>query len=251
MTLRLPACIRWTVLVTGGLGLGAVATPRRHASAASPETGSSASASTSGSDGATLAASAEKAVASAAPPPAPTASTSAKASGPKTDEEASTERGDYRWGLTGTLLRLRATRDWPSSALGRTHHLDLEVVPGEFGFQFTYRPHTAWFELHKKDGRPFQLMSIGGMLLTQLNREHTARTSLTIAFTMSFLEDTLVLGVGIDLYRGIPLTGEQTAPTGVLGWAWSRRGEFTTENFSLLVGINLAAFASRISGTGS
>ena len=66
---------------------------------------------------------------------------------------------------------------------------------------------------------------------------------------LGLFEDTLGLGFGFDLYRGIPVqgpdgeSGGSTVPTGLLAWAFAREGEITPENAFVVLTINLASIA--------
>jgi hypothetical protein len=189
----------------------------------------------------------------AAPADAPTGATpapsGAAAGTPPTPQDGNSvdlEAGELRYGLTGSILRFSATRPDNEPARTRNYSPALDVIPPEIGFQFTYRPKTRpWLQNRLSNGR-FQLMSAGGILLLRLGDMEKRQGGLGLAATLSFFEESLGLGVGVDLYRGIPtlgtngVAGDGTAYTGLLAWAFVKEGEVTPENAFVLVSFNLS-----------
>ena len=68
---------------------------------------------------------------------------------------------------------------------------------------------------HKQTERPFQLMSIGGWLLTRIRNQGLAQGNISLAVELGFFEIRSLVGVGVDLYRGIPVLSSD----GVVGGA--------------------------------
>lgn len=170
--------------------------------------------------------------------------------------EVRDKHGDkISYGLTLSLLRYRVTRDRSRPGRERDYQPSLDFVPPQIGFQVTVSPNISPMR-QRLDGKYFQWMSVGGMLLTEPRVGDTNhRTSLTLAAVVSFLEDTIGFGVGFDMYRAIPIraadgkSGPPFANTGLLSWATSRSGEVTAENLSFLVTFNAATIATLLSGS--
>jgi hypothetical protein len=152
-----------------------------------------------------------------------------------------------------SLLQYRVSR--PEDEIGRTRHYEsaLQFVPPEFGFQFVHSPAAEPWRYSDASGKPFQLMSWGGMLTARVDTDHPERGALGLAATLTFFEQMLGLGVGVDLYRGIPIAtadgpGKDTALTGVLAWALAPEGEVTPENVFVVVSLGLAPIVSGLTG---
>jgi hypothetical protein len=166
-----------------------------------------------------------------------------------------------KYGPTVSLLRLSAARPSNEPARYRDYRPELRLIPPEFGLQFVYRPSTAPWRLQTtasratKDGtKAFQLMSVGGMLLASIDKDDIRRGSVSLAATMTFFEDVIGLGVGVDLYRGIPVAGvggpgTETAYTGLLAWCFAKEGEVTPENVFFVVTLGLAPLVNAITGS--
>ncbi len=170
-------------------------------------------------------------------------------------ERIETARGDViRYGLTATMLRFHVLRDPALPGRERSYEPELDVVPGEFGFQVTVAPHYSPLCLRTRDGKPFQVMSIGGMFL--VDPDAGGHSSWSVAGLLSFLNDTIGVGIGFDLYRAIPVRGADGQPgsavahTGLLSWATSATGEMTPENLLFLVTLNASSVAKALGGTG-
>ncbi len=159
------------------------------------------------------------------------------------NREVALTTGDFVYGPTLTLVRIRAQR---TAGLPRDYIPMVETIPSEIGFQVTYKPVSRIWRLKKNDGGNFQLLSAGGMVLFGFDRDPT-RSSVSMAATLGAMEDILVLGVGVDLYRGVGLADNQTAPTGLVGWSLSKRGEVTPENVFFTFGVNIASIIAPIS----
>jgi len=160
------------------------------------------------------------------------------------------------YGVTLSLLRLSSTR--PSNAPGRTREYTpgVEVLPAEFGFQFTYGPQSApWrFDVADPTKPRFQLMTVGGVILGRVDDRARGQGNISLAATLGFFENAISIGVGVDLYRGIPIQGANgaagagTAHTGILAWAFSPEGEVTPENIFVLLSLSLSRIVGSVSG---
>lgn len=159
------------------------------------------------------------------------------------------------WGVTGSLLRFRTERNPNLPGGDRNFRPRFEFVPAEAGFQFLSEPDGLPWRLQLKDGGSVQIVSWGGMLLAGLGEDSDVeRGNLSLAATLAFFDNTIGLGAGFDLYRGIPVlgadgtSGGDTAFTGALAWALSPEGEVTAENAFLVVTINLSTLIDAVSG---
>jgi len=154
-----------------------------------------------------------------------------------------------KYGIATSLLRVRATRSPREFARERNLAVEVDKLPLDLGFQFVYRPNTRAHRLSTKDGKGFQLVSYGGILLADVGGDNGSQSTITIGAIASFFEESVSVGIGFDLYRGIPTQGIDgqrggaTAQTGLLGWALSETGEITAENFSLMLSLNVSNLA--------
>jgi hypothetical protein len=159
---------------------------------------------------------------------------------------------DFNYGLTVSLLRYSVARLEDQPARVRNYSPRFEALPAEFGFQFTFRPSNAPWRLRTASKDGFQLLSVGGIMLARVDNEKFSRGELGFAATLQVLEDSIGIGVGFDLYRGIPVQGPDgqrggaTAYTGLLSWALARDGEITPENVFVLITLNVAGLAGKI-----
>lgn len=165
------------------------------------------------------------------------------------------KRGDrLHYGPTVSLLRFNTSRAPDEPGSERNYEPRLELVPAEFGFQFVYEPWSDPWRLMRADGKPFQLISAGGILLARLDKDKAERGALGLAATLSFFNQVLGLGLGVDLYRGIPTLGANgqlggdTAYTGLLAWSFARDGELTAENVFFVVTLGLQPIISGLTG---
>jgi hypothetical protein len=156
-----------------------------------------------------------------------------------------------RCGVTTTLIKLQATRRASDRARLREYEFGLAKLPLDLGFQFSYRPNLFPWRIKISDSEGFQLISIGGTLAVKMDDQISSQSEITVGVIGSFFDESVSLGIGFDLYRGIPVLGSDgvtsgagTAPTGLLAWAWSRHGELTPENLSLLLTVNLSKLAA-------
>lgn len=170
-------------------------------------------------------------------------------------EELEFERGGrLKFGPTISLLRFSVARDPDEPARYRNYEPRLHFVPSEVGFQFVFQPHNGPWRIKRKKGEPFQLMSAGGMLLASVDKNDVRRGSISLAATLSFFQELVGLGVGVDLYRGIEVAdvdgtpGGDTAYTGLLAWSLSPRGEVTPENVFFVVTLGLVPLVNSITG---
>jgi hypothetical protein len=164
-------------------------------------------------------------------------------------------RGEtLRYGLSLSLLRFTTSRRPDEPARLRNYTPALELLPAEFGFQFSYRPAASPWRLKKKGDDRFQLLSAGGILLARVDNINFARGGIAIAAVLGLFEETIGVGVGVDLYRGIAVQGADgtagggTAYTGILGWAFARQGEVTAENVFVVITLNLSQLAGNLQG---
>jgi hypothetical protein len=161
--------------------------------------------------------------------------------------------GELRYGLSLSLLEFDVTRSAREPARLRNYAPRLSFVPGEVGFQFTYRPASQPWRT-RANGKPFQLMSWGGMVLVQVSTKELAQGALRLGFTLNFFDEVLGLGVGFDLYRGIPVQGADgsaggaTAYTGLLAAAFAPNGEVTPENVFIVVTLGLEPLVKALTG---
>jgi hypothetical protein len=157
-----------------------------------------------------------------------------------------------RYGVTTTLLKLQASRKASSPARLREYEFGMAKLPLDLGFQFGFRPNMFPYRIKTTDKDGFQLISVGGMLTVKMSDQSPSQAEITIGLIVSFFDESVSVGLGFDLYRGVPVqgpdgsSGSGTASTGLLAWAWSRHGEITPENVSLLLTVNL----SKLAGTG-
>jgi hypothetical protein len=158
------------------------------------------------------------------------------------------------YGVTLSLLQFSAARSANEPGRLRNYTPSLEVLPAEIGFQFIFNPQNAPWRLNKKDDSRFQLMSIGGAILARIRNEGLVQGNLSLAIELGFFENSLSIGLGVDLYRGIPIlsgsgvAGGGTAYTGLLAAAFVKEGELTPENVFLLVSFSLSGVVNALSG---
>jgi len=162
--------------------------------------------------------------------------------------------GSLSYGVTTTLLRLQSSRRASDPARVRDYQMGIEKLPLDLGFQFSYRPRQRPYRLDTTDGAGFQMISVGGMLSVTMNPQIASQAEVILGFVLSFFNESVSLGLGFDLYRGVPVRGADgaagtgTASTGLLGWACSKQGEITPENFSLLLTFNVSKIAGSVGG---
>lgn len=173
----------------------------------------------------------------------------------KTVQEVELPKGDLlHYGPTVSLLRVSALRNPGEPGRFRNYEGRYEFVPAEFGFQFLFAPHNEPWRYQLANGKKFQLLSAGGMLLARIDKDDVQRGNLSIAATLSFFQEIIGLGVGVDLYRGVPVqgadgqSGSDTAFTGLLAWSLMRRGEVTPENVFFVVSLGLAPLVRSVTG---
>jgi hypothetical protein len=158
------------------------------------------------------------------------------------------------YGVTLSLLQFSTLRSPNEPGRYRNYAPNLEVLPTELGFQFVYNPAFSPWRLNKQDGKTFQLISVGGALLARIKSQALEQGNISLAVQLGFFDNAISLGVGIDLYRGIPVlsgtgvSGGGTAYTGLLAWAFAREGEVTPENVFVVVSFSLSKIVGAISG---
>ncbi len=181
-----------------------------------------------------------------AAPPAPT---------PDQQTQVEFRTGDrLRYGLSASLFEFSVER--PNNEPGRLRRYapTFDVVPAEIGFQFTLQPSGSPWRLQKADTSTFQLMSCGGMLLVRIDNKNLAQGAVAVGATLNFFENVLGIGVGVDLYRGVPIQGANgaasgsTAYTGLLAWAFAPQGEMTPEDVFVVLTFGLDPIVKALSG---
>lgn len=182
------------------------------------------------------------------------ASAPKKTSPEKVDEVEFARHGRLRYGLSLSLVRVAATRDPAEPARLRDYRVGVDTVPAEIGFQFTHMPSGGPWRLRKKDRSYFQLMSWGGLLLLHPSTRSVNQSSISLGATLNFFENLVGIGIGFDLYRGIPVRdangteGGDTAGTGILSWAFTPKGEVTPENVFVVLSLGLDPIVKAFSG---
>jgi hypothetical protein len=168
--------------------------------------------------------------------------------------------GRLRYGLSVSLLHYSVSRSSAEPGRMRNYLPKLDFIPPEVGFQFTFQPATGPWRLRKKsdstNGKTstFQLMSWGGMLLVRVDNKDLAQGAIRLGGTINFFENVVGIGLGFDLYRGIPVLGANgvnggsTAYTGLLSWAFSKQGELTPENIFFVMTFGLDPIVKALSG---
>jgi hypothetical protein len=168
---------------------------------------------------------------------------------------AETENGGIiRWGFDLALVRVRASRRADEPARLRHYEMDVDAVPGAFGFSVYWdSPEKPW-RITLKSGRALQLLSVGALLLFEKGKI-ARQSSVSIGIGLGLLDRFIIIGIMADLYRGVPVesldgrNGASTAETGILAWSWGKQGETTPENVSFVVSLGLSQLFSKI-GTG-
>lgn len=161
-----------------------------------------------------------------------------------------TRDGRFDWGAGVSLFRIGALRD--PTLPGRTRRYETEIRPldTQLTFQVFYHPASRpWRYTDEGTHRQFQMMSLSAFLLLGINAQQTAQSEIAVGVGMGFLENYLVLGVGFDLYRGVPVRGgdgvpgSHTVSTGLLGPVTSSEGQLTLENIFFVIHLNLVPLA--------
>lgn len=162
-----------------------------------------------------------------------------------------------QYGPTLSLLQYSVIRPDSEPAASRDYRPRLQFVPTTIGFQFNARPSGNPWRIQKSDGKFYQLMSFGGIFLVSVDTKDASRGALSLGATLGFFDGLLSMGLGFDLYRGIPVRGANqqaagaTAYTGVLAWAFSPRGEVTPENVFFVVSLGLEPLVTALSNGGT
>jgi hypothetical protein len=179
----------------------------------------------------------------------------ARADDPPAPTSATFQSGStLTYGVTLSLVQFSTVRSPNEPGRFRNYAPDLQVLPTEIGFQFVYNPQFTPWRLTKQDGKPFQLFSVGGSLLARIKSQSLEQGNISLAIQMGFFDNAISLGVGIDLYRGIPVLsgtgvpGGATAYTGLLSWAFAKEGGVTPENVFVVLSFSLTKIVSAISG---
>jgi hypothetical protein len=171
---------------------------------------------------------------------------------------ARTEEGlEVSWGLATTLLTLRSARDPDAPGRDRANGMTVEPFPGQFGLLVHVEPSGSPFEIGD-----FQIVSVSLLLAAHVSATDAAQSSLLLGAGISFFGSVVGLAFTFDLYRGVPIrgvddagmpiSGGDTAYTGLLSWAFSNQGEVTEENFGLVLLVDLASLTSLLNlGGGS
>ncbi|WP_394827864.1 hypothetical protein [Pendulispora albinea] len=159
-----------------------------------------------------------------------------------------------RYGLSVSLLEFSVSRASDEPGRLRNYAPKLDVFPTEVGFQFLYLHNGSPWRLQRERGKSFQLMSWGGMLLVRIDNRSLAQGAIRLGTTLNFFENAIGLGIGFDLYRGIPIRGSDgtaggdTAYTGILSWAFAPHGEVTPENVFIGITFGLEPVVRLLTG---
>ncbi len=162
---------------------------------------------------------------------------------------------NIRWGIVLSAVRFRVSRRDDQIARVRDYQPDIDIFSGQFGFQVVWNPSDAPFTLAIANGR-FQLFSVGFQLLGALSTERVEQSELAVTFSIGMLNNVLGIGIGLDLYRGVPalgrngVVGAETAYTGLLSWAWATEGELTPENLLATIYLNVTGLVEAIGAAG-
>lgn len=167
--------------------------------------------------------------------------------------------GQLKYGPTISLVQLRVARRADEPPRLRNYVPQFELIPPELGFQFTYQPVSlrlgkiaAPGDLKKNGDTRLQIISWGGFLLVRVDDKELAQAAVSLGGTVQFFNNTLGLGLGFDIYRGVKARGvdgaSATAYTGLLSWALATEGEVTPENVFLVLSLGLEPFASALAG---
>ncbi len=159
-----------------------------------------------------------------------------------------TRGGRWDWGASVSLLRIGALRD--PTLPGRTHQYQTDIRPldTQVTFQAFFHPAgTPWRRTDERTLRDFQLLSLSAFLTLGIDPQHSAQSEIALGVGLGLFENFLVLGLGFDLYRGVPVRGgdgvpgSHTASTGLLAPLTSTEGEVTPENFFFVIHLNLVS----------
>jgi hypothetical protein len=181
---------------------------------------------------------------------------SEKTEDPNRQTEIEFETGSrLRYGVNATFLELTFSRPEDEPGRYRNYAPKLEMFPPQIGFQFISEPSGRPWRYTLRDGKHFQLMSWGGLVLAKVDAPSRGQGAVRLGATLNFFNNVIGLGVGFDLYRGIPVlgpggeAGTGTAYTGVLAWAFTKEGEVTPENVFVVFTFGLQPIIDALSGT--
>lgn len=158
-----------------------------------------------------------------------------------------------QWGFVLSAVRFRVSRRDDQLARLRDYQPDVDIFSGQFGFQAVWNPRDAPFRVELEEGSAFQLFSVGFQIVGAIVADRFEQSELSITLSIGMLNNIIGIGLGVDLYRGIPtlgrdgLAGSDTAYTGLLAWAWASEGELTPENLVATLYLNITGIASVIS----
>gem|GEM_PF-4537469 len=135
----------------------------------------------------------------------------------------------------------------------RVYDPDIRTISTSVVFQVFYRPGSRpWRRVNEDTLREFQVMSLTGFVLLDVDTVASARSELAVGAGLSVLEDAVMFGFGVSLYRGVSVRGgdgtpgSHVVPTGVLGAMFSTEGEFTVEDVFFIVNLNLLSIGRRL-----
>lgn len=161
-----------------------------------------------------------------------------------------TNGDEIRYGIATSVMRYHVLRDPNEPGRQRSYDGHLDTLSGDIGFQVTYAPNRKGLHWYSANGQGLQIVSFGGLLLTQLHpSDPKAETSLSLLGLLGFLDDTIGVGLGFDLYRAVPIKGAEgraVAQTGLLAWATSSTGEVTPENMLFVITLNASGVAAAL-----
>lgn len=171
--------------------------------------------------------------------------------------QAQLANGDeVRWGLAFSAVRFRVSRRADQVGRLRDYQPNVDFFSGQFGFSVAWLPHGSPARLELSAGNTLQLFSIGFQIMGQLRTEIPAQSELSFILSLGMFNNVVGIGIGIDLYRGVPILGANgivggdTAYTGLLSWAVADEGEITPENFVGILFIDVTSAVDAIRGMG-
>lgn len=164
---------------------------------------------------------------------------------------------EVSWGLSSSLLLLRASRNPNEDGRTRDYQLQILPFPGDFGVMVHIDPPGMPFQANGvTNGERTQMISASILLGARVDPNIAAQSSVFLGFGLSFFNSVIGLAVTFDLYRGVPMrgfnaegapvAGAATAYTGLLSWAFASEGEVTAENFGLALILDVASLATSL-----
>ena len=162
------------------------------------------------------------------------------------------EAGEWAWGLSLAVLRVRSARRPTEPGRGRDYRAEFDALPGTLGFQLRFDPDATGFYERAVDGNGhLQTISLNAFVLLTIDTDVGEQSEVALGLGVSFIDGLIGLGFTFDLYRGVPTLGVDadgspaagagTAYTGLFGWAFAREGEITAENVAFVINFDITA----------